>query len=122
MIILLCRLGVDEELTDSENEEEEHQKGPSNQTVDEGLEPRSEGKEDDSEPCCSLSVMDNTSNKSSEPESAPKVDTEISTDDKELPPHDQEGQSSEDHEVKRGMGVIHGQANLIIFPSLHSSQ
>ena len=112
---------MDEELTDSENEEE-HQGGPSNQTVDEVLEPRSEGKEDDSEPCCSLSVVDNKHSGDTGLESAPKVATVISTDDKELPPRDQEGQSSEDHEVKRGMGVIHGQANLIIFPSLHSSQ
>ena len=108
--MLLCRLGVDEELTDSENEEEEQQRGPSNQAFDEGIEPPSDGistsgKGDDSEPCCSSSVVDNTSNRSSgdtEPGSAssgPKVETVI-TDDKELPPRDQDDKSSQDHEVR----------------------
>ncbi len=106
MCMTLCRLGVDEELTDSENEEGEHQGGPSNQALDEGIEPQSDGKstsskDSDSEPCCSSSIVDNTSNtvsEDTEPQSAssgPKVETVISTDDKELSPrpHDQ------DHEV-----------------------
>ena len=115
--MLLCRLGVDEELTDSENEEEEQQRGPSNQALDEGIEPPSDGmstsgKGDDSEPCCSSSVVDSISNRSSgdtEPGSAssgPKVDTVISTDDKELPPHDQDDQSNQDYEVWRSLEDI----------------
>ena len=91
----LCRLGVDDDLTDSENEEGEQQGSPSNQAVDEGIEQQSDGKstsqESDSEPCCSSAIVDNTSNSNSEdavPQSAssdPKLETVISTNDKELP-------------------------------------
>lgn len=105
--VTLCRLGVDDELTDSENEEGEQQGGPSNQALNDG---QSDGKStsqgSDSEPCCSSSIVDNTSNSNSEdtaPQSASsdsKVETEISTDDKELPPRDQDDQ---DHEVRRGV-------------------
>jgi hypothetical protein len=116
----LCRLGVDEELTDSENEEGEQQSGPSNQALDEGIETQSDGKstsskDSDSEPCCSLSIVDNTSNtvsEDTEPQSAssgPKVETVISTDDKELPPH----QDDQDHEVRRGR-FISGMIGLLV--------
>ena len=106
----LCRLGVDDDLTDSENEEGEQQGSPSNQAVDEGIEQQSDGKstsqESDSEPCCSSAIVDNTSNSNSEdavPQSAssdPKLETVISTNDKELPPCDQDNQ---EHEVRRGI-------------------
>ena len=110
---------MDEELTDSENEEEEKQRGPSNQALDEGVEPPSDGistsgKDYDSEPCCSSSMVDNTSNRSSgdtksgSASSGPKVETVVTTDDKELPPspRDQDDQSSQDHEVRKGLEDI----------------
>lgn len=107
----LCRLGVDDELTDSENEEGEQQGSPSNH---EGTEQQTDGKstsqESDSEPCCSSSIVDNTSN--SVPQSAssdPKLETVISTDDKELPPCDQDNQ---DHEVRRGIDHTSNPVNL----------
>lgn len=103
---------MDEELTDSENEEEEQQKGSSN--LDEVIEAQSDGTSKlgigDSEPCCSSSIMDNTSSNTSSGEtesasttSGPKVETVVSADDKELTPCDQDGQSTPNHEVRRGM-------------------
>ena len=98
-------------MTDSENEEEQ-QKDSSN--LHEVIEAQSDGTSKsgigDSEPCCSSSIMDNTSSNttSGETESAsttscPKVETVVSADDKELTPCDQDGQSTPNHEVRRGM-------------------
>lgn len=105
---------MDEELTDSENEEEQQRDSP-NQGLDEGTRDQppdgkspGTGRGDDSEPCCSSAVVDSISSGNAEPSGAPKVETQISTDDKVLPPHDKDNQSisSEDLEVRRGMDDI----------------
>ena len=99
---------MDEELTDSENEEKELQRDSSNQdgneeTRDPPLDGKSpSGKQNDSEPCCSSAVVDSSSSGNMESKSAssgPKVETEISNDDKKLPPCIQDNQSSQTHEV-----------------------
>ena len=119
----LCRLGVDDNLTDSENEEGEQQGSPSNH---EGTEQQSDGKstsqESDSEPCCSSSIVDNTGNsEDTVPQSAssdPKLETVISTNDKELPPCDQDNQ---DHEVRRGIDHTSNPINLPLSDSADRS-
>ena len=109
----LLRLGVDDELIDSENEEDEQHIDPSNQVLNEGTHPPATSSSTaDIEPCCSSSVVDNNSSSaeaehgSSTCNSGSKTETVISTDDKELPPRDLEDQPNQEYEVNCSVIII----------------